>query len=381
MSYGGSPSISRRAVLSTLGAFVTSGCLTSRNRERKACSTNPSITDWPTFQNDVKRTGYQPSTINLSSDAEPELIADADGVRAAPIVVGDSVYFGTANNKIVSYTTSGTKEWSFETQNWVTTTPAFGCGTVFVIGTESTYAIDAVNGNKLWQSQHGNQRASPAISGENIYIGGTSTVSALSVHDGQTQWSSQLDRGIIQGIALSEDRLFVSAGSDGDGTLYALEKASGEQIWEYNLTSSIHNPPVVSGNKVCTLDSQGRLDIIDLKSGELEWSASNLGDNSPTPAVANDTLFISPGDSSKFRALDLKTGEHLWSFETGKSWTPPAVASQTIIVPTANNGVYGLEQGKQRWHTTTMNVDSALAIANEEVFYTADGGTVRRVKP
>jgi outer membrane protein assembly factor BamB len=315
----------------------------------------------------------------LNPSAPVQIVSDAPGARASPIVVGDKVYFGTVTNQVLAYTKTGEREWTFGTENWISTTPTFGCDTVFVTGHQFTYALDAATGRKLWRADIGHPRASPVLIDDTLYACSTTGVYALSVADGHKKWTHSQEGPLYQGLAASDDHIFVSAGSNASGALCALDRSSGELLWKYNTSSSVYTSPVVSGDIVCVVDRLGTLQALNARNGEVIWRAFGLGNDSPAPAVTGDTVYVSPGDQIEFRAFNLENGSIRWSFETGKSWTPPIVAGQTILVPTANNGIYGLRQGDQRWHAKEPTVGSALAIADNDLFYTSDGGSVRRL--
>ena len=67
---------------------------------------------------------------------------------------------------------------------------------------------------------------------DRIYVGFNSRVAALRRQDGTLVWEWKSPRGMgFAAVLLDRDKLFVSV----DGYTYALDPASGRQLWQNNL--------------------------------------------------------------------------------------------------------------------------------------------------
>lgn len=133
-----------------------------------------------------------------ADDGSTEWHFDAgSGVTSSPAVVGSdgagdssesdgaTVYFGSYDGNVYALdATEGTEQWSFQTGNYVDSSPAVIDGVVYV-GSEdgNVYALDAAEGTELWShevgSENGGVYPSPAVTGGTVYVGGNGWVYAL----------------------------------------------------------------------------------------------------------------------------------------------------------------------------------------------------------
>ena len=74
--------------------------------------------------------------------------------------------------------------------------------------------------------------------------------------------------------------------------MYALDRNSGKEIWNFAAKKKVDSSPVVAGRRVYVGSSDGNLYVLDLARGtELKQFA--LGkDISASPAIAGDRLVI-----------------------------------------------------------------------------------------
>ena len=135
-------------------------------------------------------------------------------------------------------------------------TPAIAGGKVFLIGSrdkdEFCIALDAKNGDKLWEAklgpvgankgpQYPGSRSTPTVDGDVLFaLGSDGDLLCLGVADGKEKWrkSCKNDFGGEMGLwAFSEsplvdgELLFCAPGGK-DATLVALKKATGETVWK-----------------------------------------------------------------------------------------------------------------------------------------------------
>ena len=82
------------------------------------------------------------------------------------------------------------------------------------------------------------------------------------------------------------------------GRLLALDKATGETVWEYDTAGSISGSPSVAGETVYIGDSLGRLYALDAISGERLWEFPVGGAISSTPVIAGGVIYFSSMDGN-----------------------------------------------------------------------------------
>ena len=163
--------------------------------------------------------------------------------------------------------------------------------------------------------------------------------------------------------------------------LSAEELAAGAltQSWSVDLSGQIaFASPVIADDRVYIGFDGGRLNALDLDSGETVWTFTTGASFRSTPAVAGGKLYVGGGDSGRFHALDAATGEPLWSYETGDrlTYAAPAVVDGTVYFGTGwgtDNGgwVYALDAatGALRWkHFVGPQIYFAPAVGGGRVY-------------
>jgi outer membrane protein assembly factor BamB len=167
-----------------------------------------------------------------------------------------------------------------------------------------------------------------------------------------------------------------------EGTLFAIEGATGEEVCQRPLGTEITAPPVlnrsliyvgtagsismvrtgscgladqrlfgqflpmnaaplVDGNSVYLADGSSIIKL-DLQTNLFDWRFPTDAPISSSPALAGDTLYFGANDG-KVYAVDARTGEERWSFQTGgEVRSSPAVADGAIYVGSRDGFVYAI---------------------------------------
>jgi len=156
------------------------------------------------------------------------------------------------------------------------------------------YAVDAATGQGLWRFRTlAPLRSTPAVSGGLVcFTGGDGSFYALSAADGNPVWEfatrgeHPYSRGGLFGLTGRDTVLAdpwdffhsspaVSAGAvyfgSGDGSLYALDLASGQEIWRFQTGDAVHGSPAVSEGKVFIGGYDTYLYALEAASGKEIW--------------------------------------------------------------------------------------------------------------
>jgi outer membrane protein assembly factor BamB len=116
------------------------------------------------------------------------------------------------------------------------------------------------------------------------------------------------------GLAFDSGRLYVTSGR---GKLYALDAATGKEIWKQNIGVSLRVAPKTGGGKVYALSVDNQLFAFETDKGTPLWSHRGANETAgflaaATPAVT-DTLVIAPYSSAELHAIDTVGGQDVWS--------------------------------------------------------------------
>ena len=120
----------------------------------------------------------------------------------------------------------------------------------------------------------------------------------------------------------------------GSGLLAFQSTAKCELAWKASLDTWWALEPFVAGGKVIVADGAamlgvGKLKAFDLATGKLAWQQDTDGMLKYVPCMLSDTLIYQDG-RKRIQALDLVTGQKLWSLEIGQLYTPPLAGEELV---------------------------------------------------
>ena len=140
------------------------------------------------------------------------------------------------------------------------------------------------------------------------------------------------------------------------GIVYALDAATGNELWKYKTGGKIFSTPAVYGNGDGASVIIGSCDTyvysLNIKTGKVNWkykcNKSVLG----SPAVYGGKVYIGASDHT-FRALNAKTGKLVWENKDVKGFieAKPFVDNQQVVIGDWANRLYSFNpsNGKLQW--------------------------------
>jgi polyvinyl alcohol dehydrogenase (cytochrome) len=161
---------------------------------------------------------------------------------------------------------------------------------------------------------------------------------ALDLATGQVRWTYQphgpnrddFDFAGAPNLFDAGDRALVGLGNK-DAAYYAVDRSTGELVWRTQVTepgiprpnanystggfigaTAVADGVVVGGTAV---GGTPALHALDAATGAIKWQQPEAADTYASAAVANGVVFLGSTTEFTFRALDLQTGEVLWSKE------------------------------------------------------------------
>ena len=140
------------------------------------------------------------------------------------------------------------------------------------------------------------------------------------------------------------------------GIVYALDAATGNELWKYKTGGKIFSTPAVYGNGDGASVIIGSCDTyiysLNIKTGKVNWkykcNKSVLG----SPTVYGGKVYIGASDHT-FRALNAKTGKLVWENKDVKGFVEakPFVDNQQVVIGDWANRLYSFNpsNGKLQW--------------------------------
>ncbi len=140
------------------------------------------------------------------------------------------------------------------------------------------------------------------------------------------------------------------------GIVYALDAATGKELWKYATGGKIFSTPAVYGKGDAASVIIGSCDkniySLDIRSGKVNWKyecgKSVLG----SPTIYGGKVYIGASDNT-FRALNAKTGKLVWENKEIKGFieAKPFVDKQQVVIGDWANTLYSFNpaNGKLQW--------------------------------
>jgi len=361
----------------------------------------PRAATWPTYRYDTANTGYNPEArgptgeveiawrYNAHTEAESgavvsngrvyagSLIVDGQtgrrnggnwgGHYSTPTVADGTVYVGSHDLEVRDATT-GSHQWTFETEGDAGALPAttVADGTVYVPGgikDPTLYAIDAETGTERWRFEADADIGVPAAVVEGVVytVDRRNTVYAIDGATGDERWRTPRDVEVFRSApVVTDDRLYFGAIDEEEYLVLALGTDQGELVWRQQPDLEISSPVAVADGTVFATGRDGAVAALDAARGRPEWTRS-LVDGAFTelgvPAMADGVVYVGVAHSSEpapLFALDGTTGEELWRIETravsfgdytvGGVSQGPAVVDDLVYVATPGGDLYAIRE-------------------------------------
>ncbi|TWU46954.1 PQQ-binding-like beta-propeller repeat protein [Rubripirellula reticaptiva] len=202
-------------------------------------------------------------------------------------------------------------------------------------------AISEADGSPVWKTKIGDAgghkkykgpRSTPTVDGGQVFVlNQHSDLVCLNEKTGESLWSVNLVERfggeMMSGWKYSESplvdgRQVICTPGGSDGTMLALNRETGEKIWQ---TSSWTDTAGYSSVIIATIGGKRQyvqltgesVAGVDTDSGEVLWRAEREGKTAvvPTPVVADDVVFVTSGYGVGCNAFVIKNDDGTWSTE------------------------------------------------------------------
>jgi outer membrane protein assembly factor BamB len=291
-------------------------------------------------------------------------------LTAAPVIANGKVYLLDAESHVFAYDAkSGTPAWDKElapsggggsfwnnmsfgmlgSDTSIDPSKGFGGGVAFdngklfvTTGFGSIFALDASSGKQLWKVDVGVPIVNaPVASGGRVFVSSQDNhFYALAQIDGRKLWDHQ---GITESAGILESTSAAVAGEYvvvpySSGELFAIRITNGRVAWSDMLTRTgnvtalselddIAGRPVIDRDMVFAISHSGLMVAINLNSGERVWSRDIGGIQ--TPWAAGDFVYVLTTDATLL-CLQRKDGKVKWTHQLPR-WEDPDSRDEPII--------------------------------------------------
>lgn len=237
-------------------------------------------------------------------------------------------------------------------------------------------AVDSEEGTFLWTRELGTAiLAGVGGDASQLYVvTGDAQLLALSRENGEELWHADLPS---ETIAAPRSNARIVVAQTIDGKVLAFDNTSGEKLWQYDsvvpvLTLRATASPLVGSDMVLASFANGRLFALDASSGQPLWQYTigepqgrteleRLVDVASEPLILEGAALVT-GYQGKLALVDLRTGQEIWS-RPSSSLQSPAVANGKIYVAQADGHIVAHDGNSRRvvwtqdqlaWRRTTQ---------------------------
>ena len=192
-----------------------------------------------------------------------------DRVSSAPAVADGVVYVGSNDHQLYALdAATGAERWRFEADIWIWVGVAVADGRVFFTSQGTTgspasngsggslYAVDATSGQELWSAPF-NGMSAPVVHGDAVIASSYTDVAAFDAATGVQRWTTPSGEQLASPVVANDVVLAVTTardgeGTNGDGSLVALEAATGALLHEvyFPRLNNGYSSPVVGDTTV-----------------------------------------------------------------------------------------------------------------------------------
>ncbi|ELY39762.1 outer membrane protein assembly factor BamB family protein [Natronorubrum tibetense] len=126
----------------------------------------------------------------------------------------------------------------------------------------------------------------------------------LDLEDGSQEWAFEAGRSIMSNPAVDVETDIVYMGSD-DGFVYALDAASGEEIWSTDVDGRVIGALTVTAETVLAGSYDSHLYALDKETGDRNWRVENRGRVTSAPVPVDGRIYyaeravVSTGDENE----------------------------------------------------------------------------------
>lgn len=263
-------------------------------------------------------------------------------------------------------------------QSRLTAPPIVVDGHVYVLDAEAhVFAVDAHTGNRLWDVD-----LAPKGPDDDDFF------NVFNVFG--PDMSIDPSKGFGGGVAFDDGKVFVSTGF---GNVFALDAATGKQVWKAKLDVPAVNAPVASGGRVFISSEDNHFVTLSEADGHVLWDHQGISESagiltSTSAAVAGDTVIV-PYTSGELYALRVDNGRPEWNDMLTKSGNVTAlselddiagrpVVDRDMVFAISHSGVMAainLNTGERVWARDVAGIETPW-VAGDFVYVLSTEGQV-----
>lgn len=295
-----------------------------------ACSSAATVTPSPHAE------AGQPAVPTQVSPAQSTWTAKLSGaVNAAPLVSGELVIIASADGAVHAVRgQTGESAWVFAPASkvWDASVNADEERVCGGMSGGQVFCLNAHTGEQLWAVAVGQEAQSRlALTPQRVYVpttfagpgmtpnfGGRASLFALDAASGEIVWQAVTDNYILRRPAVSREVVVTGGAYQVEGQpagtvatrIYALNASDGSVLWKYESNDGLVRWVDTDGKTVVFSAASETVYGLDINDGHLLWEFGP-GYWMQFPLLHDGKIYFGSGDE-RFQSLDLSSGRLIW---------------------------------------------------------------------
>jgi outer membrane protein assembly factor BamB len=277
--------------------------------------------------------------------------------------------------------------------------PVVANGDAIVVGRQSVDAVDVTDGQTAWSAPRSLGPSSPAaVVGDTVMFvegGGDESVSASNSPSTSPSTTPPASASAAKSASSAPSAIASPSATTTTSTLVAIDASTQKRLWTVALSDVSHTGVVVAGGVAIVGADDGTVTAVDPATGEQTWRV-DVGDHVLAPMAADDAQVYAcvrpeSNGTAQLVALKLADGSEVWRYQPSGSVVDlgaPAVATDdatsTVYLVSSDAAVRAIgSDGAQRWAEPLYSATSGSppAVSADGVYVADQYGTVYAFDP
>ena len=309
-------------------------------------------------------------------------------IWSSPVYEGGAVFIGSDDGSLWSLDLDTLKpNWKVDTGGRIRSTPEIADGSVYFVSDDGfLYSVAISDGSRSWRfdlRSAGIERvlpsihppyaydylsSSPTVHQGMVFVGSANgTLYAIEAATGKEKWHFKTGDRIRSTPRVHQNRVYFGSW---DHHLYALSIENGKQVWRFDTGGIVQASPAFGDGRVFIGSRNPRVFALDAGTGKPVWEVEHTDGSwvESSGIYMDGVLYVGSSDSLTLFAFDGATGDVKWKYRTGGwSWCTPSISGETIYIGaisafpyyfegvTLARGLHAVDvkTGKPRWVVPT----------------------------
>jgi len=231
--------------------------------------------------------------------------------------------------------------------------PYYANNVLYKITYRSLLAIDAQNGNLLWQHRNGGDACSSPLAARSVLYLPNKSAFRIQAFVSDPGWQSRIPKGdVLTKGSTSPNPSPLAPNPSLDWPMFHYDacrtgnspdktiKPPLKLLWKFDTGGRVRSSAAIVDDIVYIGSGSNKFYAIDAKTGMVKWRFFTDDDIHSSPCVYGGCVYFGC-DDGRIYALDKKNGQLLWAYQTA-----------TKAPPTPLYGACLAEAGIKEWHET-----------------------------